>query len=86
MLLQSHAGEIHVLPALPATWQKGYIHGLSARGGFDVDIDWDNGKLTKLTVLSKLGNPGIVRFGGKTVRIATVKGGKYSFDGNLDPL
>lgn len=86
MLLQSHAGEIHVLPALPATWQKGYIHGLSARGGFDVDIDWDNGKLTKLTVLSKLGNPGIVRFGGKTVRISTVKGGKYSFDGNLDPL
>ncbi|HTV75448.1 MAG TPA: hypothetical protein VMD57_00510, partial [Candidatus Baltobacteraceae bacterium] len=61
MLLQSQENEINLLPALPQAWPAGSVKGLRARGGFDVAMTWNQGKLTGATIESKIGSPARVR-------------------------
>jgi alpha-L-fucosidase 2 len=74
MLLQSHAGEIHLLPALPKAWPTGHARGLCARGAFVVDQQWKDGKLTKATLHSKLGGVCEVRYGERAIELETGPG------------
>lgn len=55
MLVQSHDGAIHLLPALPDNWSTGEVSGLVARGGFEISIKWENKQISQLKVKSKLG-------------------------------
>lgn len=55
MLIQSHDGAVHLLPALPDAWKDGNVAGLMARGGFEITMNWKKGEVTQVTVLSKIG-------------------------------
>jgi alpha-L-fucosidase 2 len=83
MLLQSHAGEIHLLPALPAAWPKGNVTALRARGGFEVDISWDRGRLTHATLRGVTGTTCKVRYGERTVALSVGRGQTARLDANL---
>ncbi|WP_026461510.1 glycoside hydrolase family 95 protein [Adhaeribacter aquaticus] len=86
MLLQSHAGELQLLPALPGAWQQGYIHGIVGRGGFEVDLDWENGKLKQVKILSRLGNKCEIRYGDQVISFPTQNNKTYTLDGSLKQL
>jgi alpha-L-fucosidase 2 len=80
MLLQSHNNEIHLLPTLPDAWPKGSIRGMCARGGFEVSMKWEDGKLISGTILSKLGKPCTLRYGKQTKALKTEAGKYYELE------
>jgi len=76
MLLQSHTGEIVLLPALPASWPTGSFKGLVARGNFVIDVEWLSGQPTHITVLARKGGKCTLRFGEKKKELELRQGQK----------
>ncbi|SIR10996.1 glycoside hydrolase family 95 protein [Maribacter ulvicola] len=74
MLLQSQSGEINILPALPDAWPTGTVKGLKARGGFEVDINWTQGKLEKILLKSPFSQSVKIRYNNKVIELDMVAG------------
>lgn len=74
MLVQSHDGAVHLLPALPDAWKEGSVSGLRARGGFEVSIAWQNGSITSASIKSTIGGKLVVRIGDTDTEYETVPG------------
>jgi alpha-L-fucosidase 2 len=83
MLMQSHTGEIELLPALPRAWPNGSVKGLRARGGFEVDIVWKNGALDYVVIRSIAGTDCHIRYREKTIRLGIKPGASVRLDGKL---
>lgn len=86
MLLQSQGGVVRLLPALPAEWPSGSIHGLRARGGFVVGMDWSGGRLTSVTVHSTIGGPLVLVYGSERVTLITRPDGWYAWAPGRKPI
>ena len=84
MLVQSQAGEIELLPTLPAAWPTGKVSGLRARGGFEVSETWQNGKLVSATVKNISGDGKCkIRYGGKVMELKLENGKTINLDNSL---
>lgn len=89
MLLQSHiveddAWNIQLLPAIPSLWSKGEVKGLKARGGYEVSISWDKGKLKSCKIKSVAGGKLLVSYAGKKFSVLTEKGDIFRLDEDLN--
>jgi alpha-L-fucosidase 2 len=82
-LLQSHAGEISLLPALSTGWSDGSVTGLRARGGYEVGMQWKNGKLLSAEIRSSQGGGCKLRYGERTAQKSFKSGEVVRLDGNL---
>ena len=86
LLVQSHLGELNLLPALPSALPEGKVSGLIARGAFELTMNWKDGELQSVNILSKAGNRCSVRYGEKTVSFLTEKGRTYKLTRDLKVL
>jgi len=79
--LQSQAGEIVLLPALPAAWPDGAVRGLCARGGFEVDLRWRGGRLWSVILRSRNGGDVPVRYQERVVHAHVAAGVPFRLRG-----
>jgi alpha-L-fucosidase 2 len=86
MLLQSHLEAIEILPALPSALPAGEIKGIRARGGFELDFSWNEGRLSSLKILSNAGSELKIRYKDKIFSSATVIGETIKLDGELNRI
>jgi alpha-L-fucosidase 2 len=86
MLLQSHLGEIDILPALPEGIPNGHIKGIRARGGFELEYSWSRGILQSVKVISNAGYPLSINYKDKSFTSPTKKGEVLHFDRNLNKI
>jgi alpha-L-fucosidase 2 len=80
MLVQSHMGYVHLLPALPAEWPAGEVKGMKLRGGFELNMAWKDGKLASATITG-VTNPSeevTVRYAGKSHKLKVPQGKSVS--------
>jgi alpha-L-fucosidase 2 len=91
MLVQSHrraadgrAPVIDLLPALPSAWPTGRVKGLRARGAFEVDLEWEKGRLAAATLRSDRGGRCVVKYGSRDLSLETKAGETVRLDGTLD--
>lgn len=83
LLVQSHQGYIEVLPALPSEIPDGEIKGLLARGGYELDLKWNEGKLKELKIKATIDGTCELRYGDKHQTLAVKAGGRYKLNGEL---
>ena len=88
--MQSHrrapdgrAPVVELLPALPSAWPRGRVTGLRARGAFEVDVEWEGGRLKSATLRSDRGGPCVVQYGSRTLSLETRAGETIRLDGAL---
>ena len=86
ILLQSHTGVLEILPALPSAWEKGEVKGLKARGGFEVNLKWENQGLQQLEIVSKNDSKIELKYGQIQKSVQIKKDEKLIFDKNLNTL
>jgi alpha-L-fucosidase 2 len=92
MLLQSHrvaedgARILHLLPALPSLWPDGSIHGLRARGGYEISLVWKGGQLCEVSVVAARGGHCLLQLGDRFARLDASAGRSYRFGQDLQPL
>ena len=83
MLLQSDNGVIELLPALPQAWSEGKVSGIRARGGYELSMEWKNGKLTGAEILSKTGGKAQLQYGQKKINVKLKAGEKRQLSAHL---
>ena len=83
MLVQSQGDCIEILPALPDAWSTGRFKGIKARGNFEIDAEWSDGKVTFLKITSGSGNNCVIKCNGKTLSLETTVGNSYDLSNEL---
>jgi alpha-L-fucosidase 2 len=83
MLLQSHTGELQLLPALPSAWPTGEVIGLRARGGFEIDLSWRDGKLRSAVIRGPTGARCTVSHQGRRAEVTLSRRGAVTLNGAL---
>jgi alpha-L-fucosidase 2 len=84
MMLQSHAGEINLLPALPTKYPSGSVSGLRTRGACTVNIEWKDGNLVKAQINSDKGGTYTIRYKEKTRKVILKPGEILNVNGSLE--